>query len=426
MTVTAARIAAAVAAQRAMATDLFDALRRDGAANLGVTRDPYGPGEQRGHATAIAAARALGLEISHDAAANTYMTWPGRDRAAKRVIIGSHLDSVPNGGNFDGAAGVVAGLAAVAALQRAKISPACDVTIMAIRAEESIWFEVSYIGSRGALGTLPDGALDVRRRDTNRTLAEHILDCGGDPTALRAKARHLDPATLSAYLEVHIEQAPSLIEAGKKVAICTGIPGNFRYPEAHIIGGNDHVGLPRRFRRDAGLAGADFHHALDALWRDFDSRGIPMACTIGRFHTDAAQHGLTIVPGDFFFSLDVRAYDAAVLAALEHRVLAIVRDIETRRGVRFDLGTRAGAAIGNVDPAIRAALESAAGQLAIGTIPLGSPASHDAAAFAAARVPMGMLFIRNENGSHNPREAMEIDDFLAATSVLTLWLAEMA
>jgi N-carbamoyl-L-amino-acid hydrolase len=426
MTATAARIAAAVAAQRAMATDLFDALRRDGAANLGVTRDPYGPGEQRGHATAIAAARALGLEISHDAAANTYMTWPGRDRAAKRVIIGSHLDSVPNGGNFDGAAGVVAGLAAVAALQRAKISPACDVTIMAIRAEESIWFEVSYIGSRGALGTLPDGALDVCRRDTNRTLAEHILDCGGDPAALRAKARHLDPASLSAYLEVHIEQAPSLIEAGRPVAICTGIPGNFRFPAVHIIGNSDHVGLPRRFRRDAGLAGADFHHALDALWREYDSRGIPMACTIGRFHTDPAQHGLTIVPGDFFFSLDVRAYDAAVLAELESHVLAIVRDIEARRGVRFDLGTRAGAAIGNVDPAIRTALESAAGQLAIGTIPLGSPASHDAAAFAAAGVPMGMLFIRNANGSHNPREAMEIDDFLAATSVLTLWLAEMA
>ena len=102
------------------------------------------------------------------------MTRPGRDRTAPRVVIGSHLDSVPHGGNFDGAAGVVAGLVALAALQRLGIEPDCDITVMGIRAEESIWFQVSYIGSRGALGTLPDGALDVRRIDTGRTLAEHI------------------------------------------------------------------------------------------------------------------------------------------------------------------------------------------------------------------------------------------------------------
>ena len=129
-----------------------------------------------------------------DAAANLYMTLPGRDPAAKRVIVGSHLNSVPHGGNFDGAAGVVAGLVAVAALQRAGITLARDLTVMGIRAEESIWFQVSYIGSRGALGTLPDGALDVRRIDTGRTLAEHIAECGGDPDALRAGARYLDPA----------------------------------------------------------------------------------------------------------------------------------------------------------------------------------------------------------------------------------------
>ena len=122
------------------------------------------------------------------------MTLPGRDPAAKRVIVGSHLDSVPHGGNFDGAAGVVAGLVAVAALQRAGIALDRDLTVMGIRAEESIWFQVSYIGSRGALGTLPDGALDVRRIDTGRTLAEHIAECGGDPDALRAGARYLDPA----------------------------------------------------------------------------------------------------------------------------------------------------------------------------------------------------------------------------------------
>jgi N-carbamoyl-L-amino-acid hydrolase len=420
----AAAINAAVAAQRDLAGALFDQLRQDGIDDPGVTRDPYGAGEQRAHATMDAAARRLGLTIEHDAAANLYMTRAGRDRVAPRVVIGSHLDSVPHGGNFDGAAGVVAGLVALAALASLDVTPDRDITVMGIRAEESIWFQVSYIGSRGALGTLPDGALDVRRIDTGRTLADHIADCGGDPEALRARHRFLDPRTLRAYLELHIEQAPSLVEAGKPAAICTGIPGNFRYPDARIEGSHDHVGLPRRFRRDAAMAGAEFAMAIDRLWEDHDARGVPMAATLGRFHTDPAAHGLTIVPGAFHFSLDVRAYDEAVLADLDRDVDATIAGIEQRRGVRFLRGTKAGAAVGAVDPAIQAALTKAAETLGIATLPLGSPASHDAAAFAACGVPMGMIFVRNANGSHNPHEAMTLDDFLAGTAILTQYLAD--
>ena len=417
-------IAASVEAERARAVALFDQLRADGADPPGVSRDPYGEGEQRAHATIAAEAERLGLEIARDAAANLYMTLPGRDRAAPSVVVGSHLDSVPHGGNFDGAAGVVAGLVAVAALRRLGITPECDLTVMGIRAEESIWFQVSYIGSRCALGTLPDNALAARRADTGRTLAEHVAECGGDPNALEARARHLDPARVRAFLELHIEQAPQLVEAGKPVAICTGIPGNFRFPDARIEGSHDHVGLPRRFRRDAAMAGAEFAMAIERLWEERDERAVPMAATIGRFHTDAAVHGLTIVPGAFHFSLDVRAYDKAVLAELEREVLAIVAGIEQRRGVRFHLGARAAAAIGPVDPAIRGGLARAAATLSIPTLDLGSPASHDAAAFAASGVPIGMIFVRNENGSHNPREAMTIDDFLAGASVMTQFLAD--
>jgi len=417
-------IVAAVEGERALATELFDQLRRDGLDEPGVSRDPYGAGEQRGHATVAAAAERMGLRIGRDEAANLYMTLPGRDPDAPQVIVGSHLDSVPHGGNFDGAAGVVAGLVAASALQRGGITLDRDLVVMGIRAEESIWFQVSYIGSRGALGTLPDGALDVRRIDTNRTLAEHIAECGGDPDALRVGKRHLDPARIAAYLELHIEQAPSLVEAGKPVAICTGIPGNFRYPEASIEGSHDHVGLPRRFRRDAAVAGAEFAMAMDRLWEEYDARGIPMACTIGRFYTDPAAHGLTIVPGSFHFSLDVRAYDEAVLAELDQKVDAIIAGIEQRRGVRFHRGSKARAAIGAVDPAIREALTVGAAALGIPTLDLGSPASHDAAAFAAVGVPMGMIFVRNANGSHNPREAMEIDDFLAGTALLAKYLVD--
>jgi N-carbamoyl-L-amino-acid hydrolase len=403
---------------------LFDQLREDGRDEPGVSRDPYGDGEQRAHATVAAFGEAMGLAINRDDAANLYMTYPGRNRAAPKLVIGSHLDSVPHGGNFDGAAGVLAGLAAVAALQALGLSPACDIDVMGIRAEESVWFQVSYIGSRGSLGTLPDGALDVRRVDTGRTLADHIVSCGGNPAALLARRRHFDPATVRAYLELHIEQAPSLVEAGRAVGICTGIPGNIRFPYAWIEGSNDHVGLPKRFRRDAAVAGAEFAVALDALWDEHEASGIPMACTLGRFHTDAAQHGMTIVPGRFDFSLDVRAYDPAVLAELETRIVAIVAGIEQRRGVRFHLGTKAQAAVGPADPSIKAGLERAAQAQEIATLDIGSPASHDGAAFAAAGVPIGMIFVRNENGSHNPNEKMTIEDFLEGTIVMTQWLID--
>src|SRR5262245_56109215 len=172
-------LAAVVAEQRDFAAALFDQLRRDGLDEPGVSRDPYGVGEQRAHATIVDAAQHLGLHLERDAAANLYMTQKGADPAAPCVIVGSHLDSVPHGGNFDGAAGVGAGLVAVAALQRGGVTLDRNLTVMGIRAEESIWFQVSYIGSRGALGTLPDGALDVRRIDTGRTLAEHVAECGG-------------------------------------------------------------------------------------------------------------------------------------------------------------------------------------------------------------------------------------------------------
>ena len=418
----ATAVRAAIQAQREPMQALFDQLRLDGLDEPGVSRDPYGAGEQRAHATVANAAAAMGLEITRDAAANLYMTLPGRDRSAPLLVIGSHLDSVPHGGNFDGAAGVLAGLAVVAGLQKLGVTPDCDIVVMGIRAEESVWFQVSYIGSRGSLGTLPDGALDVRRVDTGRTLADHMTECGGDPDALLAGSRRFpDPAKIRAYLELHIEQAPSLIEAGRSVAVCTGIPGNFRFADARIEGQNDHVGLPRRFRRDAAMAGAEFAMALDTLWADYDARGIPMACTLGRFHTDAAMHGLTIVPGSFHFSLDVRAYDAAVLAGLEEKVHRIIEGIEQRRGVRFHLGTKARAAVGLVDPAIQAGLEAAAAALELPVLHIGSPASHDAAAFGAAGVPMGMVFVRNANGSHNPHEAMTMDDFLDGTAVLLLW-----
>lgn len=410
---------------RARAQQLFDDLRngsRDHGVG-GVTRDSYGPGEQFAHDLVARHARSIGLEVRHDDACNTYMVWPGRDRQVPAIVIGSHLDSVAGGGNFDGAAGVISGLIAVEALKRAGFQPECDVIVMGVRAEESVWFRVSYTGSRAALGCLPASALEARRIDTGRTLEDHIRSAGGNPDALRRGEAALTRDRVKAFLEVHIEQAPSLSQLKYAIGIGTGIPGNFRFPEAKIIGEYGHVGLPRRFRHDAALAGADFAVALDNVWAEWDAAGRPMAYTIGEFHTDAARHAMTKVAGEFAFSLDVRAYEEQDVEELAERVLHIVSDIEKKRGVRFELGRRATAEVAKADATLMLELEDCARRLEIPAMRLASPASHDAAAFFAAGIPFGLLFIRNPNGSHHPDEEMATGDFLLATAVLAEWLA---
>ena len=142
----------AVISQKPDVAALFDELRMGSRDGEGVTRDTYGPGEQFAHKLIAARADAMGLEMRRDHAANLFMTLPGANRSAPRLMTGSHLDSVGNGGNFDGAAGVIAGLVAIQSLQQLGLRPHCDVTVAAIRAEESVWFEVSYIGSRAAFG----------------------------------------------------------------------------------------------------------------------------------------------------------------------------------------------------------------------------------------------------------------------------------
>jgi len=413
---------AALAAEAPRVQALLDRLAAIGADPPGITRHAFDARENAAHDLAIAEARRLGLDVTRDAASNLYLTWPGADRAAPRILLGSHLDSVRHGGNYDGAAGVLAALAAVAALRAAGFAPRADITIAAFRCEEAVWFGLGLIGSRAALGILPPDALERRRADTGLTLAEHIAASGGDPAAIRPGARLLPEGPIRCFLEAHIEQAPSLLEAGIPLGICTGIPGNIRHAAIRIVGEDAHVGLPRRFRRDAALAGADILTALDALWAEEEEAGRAMAFTVGRFHTDTAKHEITVVPGDFTLSLDLRAYEADHLAALEHRFHAILDATAARRSVRIEAGPRNAAPIGPCDPALRAGLAEAAARMGIATMPLGSPASHDAANFAAAGIPTGLLLIRNANGSHNPHEAMETADLMAAAATFAAWL----
>lgn len=158
--------------ETALAGRWFEHLRTHSRGRLGVTRASYGEGEQMAHDLMQGIGQTLGLERRIDAAGNLYLTLPGQDRSLPAIMTGSHLDSVPEGGNYDGAAGVVAGMAMLARWHRAGRRPCRDITVMGVRAEELSWFPAPYIGSRAAFGLLEPEALDAcQRPDTGRTLA---------------------------------------------------------------------------------------------------------------------------------------------------------------------------------------------------------------------------------------------------------------
>jgi beta-ureidopropionase / N-carbamoyl-L-amino-acid hydrolase len=411
-----------------LATSLFENLRRATGDVEGVTRASYSSEENLAHGLMRDAAVGFGLKTRTDRAGNLYMTLEGQNRGAPPYVIGSHLDSVKCGGNFDGAAGVVAGLAIASAYVKTGRKPPRDLIVMATRAEESMWFSCSYIGSRAALGLFdPALADEVRRVDTGRTLREHAAECGFDFGELQRGIREFAPESLGGFFEIHIEQGPVLDDRKVPVGIVPAVRGNFRYRYARCIGEYGHCGtVPRQLRHDAVVGLADLIGRLDAVWDDYERRGADVAVTVGVVQTDERVHSVSKIAGEVRFALDVRSQSQQTLRELEQVVNDSIGQIASRRGVAFELGQKAEALPALMDTRLREALGLAADRLGVSYLDLPSGAGHDAAMFAAAGVPTALIFIRNANGSHNPRESMQIDDFASAAAVLVETLEDGA
>lgn len=398
-----------------LAATLFGELERATRRGRGIVRDSYGPGEQAAHDIVRTAAERLGLEVSIDAIGNLAMTLPGKDRRAPRILMGSHLDSVPQGGNFDGAAGVVAGLCALAALRRVGFVPPCDISAVAIRAEESSWFDVSYLGSAGAFGLLDPACLAVRRSDNGRTLEETLLERGFDPEAIRKRRRLLEPGQVRAYLELHIEQGPRLVAEGLPAAVVTGIRGCKRFRNAHCVGEYGHSGaLPRPLRHDAVAATVALLHELERLWLREEAQGADLLITTGELYTDAAAHAPSKVAGETRFVIDLRSVSESVMEAVASEARRAAERIGGQYRVCFDLGPATDSPPAMMDTRLRAVLMSLLAQ----PLEMPSGAGHDAAVFAHVGVPSAMILVRNDHGSHNPDEAMTLEDFAVGTRAM--------
>ncbi len=389
----------------------------------GYTRPSYSPLETQAHALVAAEADALGMQVTRDAASNLFACLPGRDRAAPALYIGSHLDTVAMGGAYDGTAGVAGAMALAAAVVHGGTPPPRDLVVIVTRAEESVWFPVSYIGSRAALGRLGAADLEACRADTGDTLAVHMRREGADPDAVLrgpglARAR---------FVELHIEQGPVLHRAGEPFALVDGIRGALRYRAATISGAWAHSGgEPRDTRADAVFAFADLVTALDRHWAEVLARGQDLAVTFGKVDAASPMHALAKVPGRLDFCVDIRSGEDAVLERMDAVLRREVAAIEARRGVSFGLGAATRSKPATLSGTLNTAIAAGAGRLGLAPRRMLSGGGHDAAAFAAAGWESTMVFLRNGNGSHNPDEAMDEADLARAVEALAATFAEEA
>lgn len=395
---------------------------------VGITRASYGEGEQIAADLLAGLGRDLGLAVSTDHAANVFIRRPGTDPDGAGIFSGSHLDSVPSGGNFDGAAGAIASLLALAALDRAGIATRHDVTALGFRGEESAWFSIHHIGARAALGLLPAAEIDQARRfDTQRTLAEHMAETGCDLAALRAGLASIPPQSAKAYVELHIEQGPVLVHEAMPLGIVKGIRGNMRIRRAICLGEYAHSGaVPRKYRHDALMASVELVGAAEAEWEAIEEAGGDLVLTFGKFHTDIALHSHNKVPGEVRFVVDARSHEVETLDRIQRTLEVKAADIAARRGVSIDLGAIARVRPALMDQDIQILMRQEADALGLRAMDMSSGGGHDAGDFANCGVPAGMIFVRNPNGSHNPAEGMSLEDFAEGTKLLACTLARLA
>ncbi len=404
---------------RQLSIDILSRLQEASFDGVGVSRETYGASETAAFELLESYALEAGFDVEWDAARNLIIRLSGDNPELAAVATGSHLDSVPEGGNYDGAAGVIAGLAVLIAAKEAG-NRQRSMEVYALRGEESAWFGgPCYFGSRALFGKLTTDDFNSPHRDGKKTLEDCMRSTGADVEKLKSGIPLLDPAHLACWLELHIEQGPILIARDKPVGVVTGIRGNHRHRRVTCFGQAAHSGaVPRWLRHDAVLAMADLMVRIDEHWRVLLEWGEDLVVTTGIVETNANEHAVSRVPGEVSFALEYRSQDLKTLQSFEALVQSECDQVAEKRGVRFDLGVPALTQPATMAPKMIALLQSVCESQSVPHEVMASGAGHDSSVFSNAGVPSGMVFVRNDKGSHNPNEAMEYSDFFQATEVL--------
>lgn len=356
----------------------------------------------------------LDMTVHTDAAGNLRGLWQPPGARAKRLVLGSHIDTVPDAGAFDGVLGVALALEWTRLAQELKLP--LPIEVIAFSEEEGVRFGVPFIGSRAVAGRFDLALLTLKDAD-GTTLAEAIRAYGLDPGKIGDAALGADAL---GFVEIHIEQGPVLESEGLSVAAVTAIVGQTRVT-VEFTGHANHSGTtPMRLRRDALAGAAEWISAVESL--ALQNEGL--IATVGKI--DVEPNAANVIAGVARLSLDVRHADDASRNAAVESLLAQAQTIAEKRGLNLKIVRQMDQAAVPMDERLTAYLADAIAAAGVPEKQITSGAGHDAMVMAA-RVPTTMLFLRSPGGiSHHPNESVLEEDVEAALNVGHRFLQRLA
>lgn len=356
---------------------------------------------------------AAGLSVRVDAAGNIRGVYDGDRPDARRLYIGSHLDTVPNAGAFDGILGVIAAIAIVNRLRGKRLPFAIEV--VGFSEEEGVRFGVPFIGSRAFVGTADEALL--ARVDRNSIRVDDAIRAFGLDPAEIANARAAEDAV--GFLEIHIEQGPVLERLGYPVAVVEGIVGQSRL-DVTFTGAANHAGTtPMECRRDGAAGAAAWILAVEAL----ATKTPGLLATVGRI--DTVPGATNVIAGECKASLDVRHADDATRRQAVGGLLREAESIAQSRGLSVASTVRLDQDAVAMDEVFVRALERATVRAGAPAHVMSSGAGHDAM-IVRAKMPAAMLFVRSPGGiSHHPDEAVSEQDVAIALDVASAFVHEL-
>ncbi|MEW5323310.1 hydantoinase/carbamoylase family amidase [Geobacillus thermoleovorans] len=383
----------------------------------GTTRLSFTAEERRAKDLVASYMREAGLSVYEDAAGNLIGRKEGTNPEASVVLVGSHLDSVYNGGRFDGPLGVLAGVEVVQTMNEHGVVTHHPIEVVAFTDEEGARFRFGMIGSRAMAGTLPPKVLDYRDAE-GISLAVAMKQAGLDPNRLPQAARK--PGTVKAYVELHIEQGRVLEETGLPVGIVTGIAG-LVWVKFTIEGKAEHAGAtPMALRRDPMAAAAQIIAVIEEEAR----RTGTTVGTVGQLYVFPG--GINIIPERVEFVLDLRDLNAEVRDQVWKVIATRAEKIATERNVRLTMELLQDMPPVLCSDEVKRAAEAACQKLGYSPFWLPSGAAHDGVQLAPI-CPIGMIFVRSQDGvSHSPSEWSTKDDCAAGTAVLYHTVRQLA
>lgn len=388
----------------------------------GRDRRPFSAADRAARALFTQLAQDAGLTVYLDAAANLSARLACGPAGARTLLLGSHLDTVPHGGPYDGALGVMAGLEVLMAVQDAGTTLPFNLEVIDFTDEEGRFGD--FFGSRALAGAHDEGTIArffarAALFEDDLAAMQEVVPGGLTPASVTAAQR--DPATLAGYLELHIEQGPRLEHAGVPIGVVSAIFGRRAYA-VHVQGRPDHAGTtPLNLRADALVAAAEFIRTAPTLV----SRDFPEAVvTCGG--VEVAPGVYNVVPDAVTVLLEFRAATDHELDGIDTVLHELAAEISTRPGISHAFSPTSSHPPVPMDPAMQTAIRRAAQGQSLAILDLPSGAGHDAMILAGV-TPTGMLFAPSMGGrSHCPDEDTAPADLVAGAQLLLDTVVELA